>query len=433
MRVALTSILAAVTSRNSGARPVRSRSSLLTLSFAAALALCSCARPASQSLVDATMTSAHRPVAFTYGLRRGWRAPSPPPSEPARYMLLAGDMHCHIGPPDQAPHVTRGAAETVELAHAEGLDFVVLTPHVAARFYQDEGERAWVLSSLARMERDINAAGPGSTLFITGFEYTDHRYGHVGAAFLDLSRLLSAVSVEESIKRPERFFEEAVAEGGVLVVNHPLVTPLDSIIPMARANLSWRPFTAAGPFPPEIQAVNRLAQGFEAYNLTATQLRDRYLVGDTEHTLRSTLRRIDDEIVRQGRRMSPVGGSDSHSGHLRATTFVLSESRTTAGIRDALVAGRVCVRDPAACSFEARSRDDAWRSVGSSLPAAGPAMDVRVEGEDIDILVNGEQRAHLGRGGEARVDVDPSRCSVLRVRVGAGYSAPIYVGCPFAG
>lgn len=409
------------------------RIALTSIAAALALALCSCARPTSQVLVDATMTSAHRPDAFAYGLRPAARASSAPQREPARYMLLAGDMHCHIAPPDQAPHVTRGAAETVELAHAEGLDFVVLTPHVAARFYQDDDERASVLSSLERMDRDVKAAGPGATLFITGFEYTDHRYGHVGAAFLDLRRLFSKVSAEESAKRPERFFEEAIAEGGVFVVNHPLVTPLNSIIPMARANLSWRPFTGAGPFPPEVQAVNRLAQGFEAYNLTATHLRDRYLLGDTEHTLRATLRRIDEEIVRQGRRMSPVGGSDSHSGHLRATTFVLSESRTPEGIRDALVGGRVCVRDPAACSLEARSGDGAWRAVGSALAAVGPAVDVRAEGEDIDILVNGEERAHLGRGGEARVDVDPSRCSVLRARVGAGYSAPIYVGCPFAG
>src|SRR6185295_9647533 len=166
----------------------------------------------------------------------------------------------------------------------------------------------------------------------------------IGAAFADLRKILDEVPASIARQHPERFFERFVLSGGLLVVNHPLVTPLDSMFSIARADLSWRPFTAAGPFPPEISAVNHLAQAFEAYNLTATHLRDRYLLGDTEYTLQRTLGRLDQEIVAQQRRMTPVGGSDSHTHHLRATTFVLSRSRTEAGIHDALLAGRVCVR-----------------------------------------------------------------------------------------
>lgn len=410
--------------------PALRRSCLkFAVSLGACVALSGCARPASQVLVDATMLSAHRPTFGAYtrplpGIRNA-------AGEAPRYEILSGDTHCHVSPPDQPPHVTRGVAETVELARDEGLDFVVLTPHVGARFFQDEAERAYVVRDLARLTREVREAKPGKTIFVTGIEYTDHAFGHVGVAFADIERVLSAVPTRAAVKNPERFFEEVVAQGGVLMINHPLVTPLDSIIPMARADLSWRPFLGSGPFPPEIVAVNRLALGLEAYNLTATHLRDRYLLGDTELTLRATLRRIDDEIVSQKRRIVPVGGSDSHSGHLRAMMFVLSEGRTEGAIRDALVAGRLCVRDPAACSFEARADGGPWVTVGGSL-AGTRSLEVRAHGEDIELIVNGAVSEALPKTGSARIEVDPSRCSVLRVRVGAGFSAPIYANCPFA-
>jgi hypothetical protein len=245
------------------------------------------------------------------------------------------------------------------------------------------------------------------------------------------------------VRRPELFFQEYVARGGVLVVNHPLVTPVDSIISIARADLSWRPFTTKTQhFPPEIAAVNRLAHGFEAYNLTATHLRDRYLLGDTERTLLATLRLLDREIIAQQRRMSPVGGSDSHSGHLRATTFILAKERTEGAIGDALVAGRLCIRDADACSLEVRAilgtpigppTPPSWHPIGASIQGAS-LIEARARGEAIEILINGEVRARLEDTSSppARLRLDPAKCSVVRARVGKGFSAPIYVNCPFA-
>src|SRR5688572_19396516 len=126
---------------------------ILPAFLGALFALCSCARPASQVVVDATMSSAHRaetPYRVS-PLGTGRAAPA----APQRYELLAGDLHCHISPPDHPPHVTRGAAETVELAHNEGLDFVMLTPHVGSRFFQEASHRAHVVRELAQMKRDI--------------------------------------------------------------------------------------------------------------------------------------------------------------------------------------------------------------------------------------------------------------------------------------
>ena len=49
-------------------------------------------------------------------------------------------------------------------------------------------------------------------------EYTDHRYGHVSAVFVDVPELVDA----------EDLFAEVHRRGGLLFANHPLVTPLDS-------------------------------------------------------------------------------------------------------------------------------------------------------------------------------------------------------------
>jgi crossover junction endodeoxyribonuclease RuvC len=48
-------------------------------------------------------------------------------------VLLAGDLHCHISPPDDPPHVTRGVVETVlELAR---LDVRAVQPATWKRWY----------------------------------------------------------------------------------------------------------------------------------------------------------------------------------------------------------------------------------------------------------------------------------------------------------
>lgn len=410
------------------------------LLLVAGLGASACAPAVVHSAVDLTMTSAYRPDSAAYaglgpdrrvvgaGLADAGAAPG------ARYELLAGDLHCHVMPPDTPAEVNRSLAETIDLANQEGLDFVVLTPHVRSRFFQSPALRRAVLDGQEALRRELARSTTGKTLFILGMEYTDHRFGHLGASFADLDQVLDEVPVSVAVQHPERFFERFVAHGGLLVVNHPLVTPLDSIIPIARADLSWRPFTAPGAFPAEILTADRLAQGFEVYNLTATHLRDRYLLGDTEHTLVATLGRLDQEIVARKRRMTPFGGSDSHTHHLRATTFVLSESRTQGGIHDALLAGRVCVRSPEACSLEVRPVEAGGRGrwVGVGGAVGGDRVEARARGAAVEIIVNGVDVARPPSGVAARIPLPPGRCSVIRAKVGEGYSAPVYANCDFA-
>ena len=218
-------------------------------------------------------------------------APASPDDAAPRYELLAGDMHTHISPPDSPADVRRGVADTISLAADEGLDFVVLTPHLPARFFADPALRASAAAGAAEMRRAFASAS--RTIFIPGFEYTDFRYGHVGASFADLDQVLADVPLEVARKSPERFFERWVADGGLLVANHPLVTPLHSMFASARADMSWRPWTSRLGVPPEIQAVSRLLFGYEAYNAAVAQLRDRFLLGDVDLSVRGVLERMD--------------------------------------------------------------------------------------------------------------------------------------------
>ena len=377
------------------------------------------------------MTSAFRPV-HDAGFVPSSPAPPKPPRPAASYQLLAGDMHCHISPPDSPDDVTRGVAETIARAHDEALDFVVLTPHLPARFFADPTMRARAVAGQAELRRAFAAVGrAGGTVFIPGFEYTDHAFGHVNASFADLDAVLAEVPVDVARADPARFFERWVADGGLLVVNHPVVTPLRSIFARARADMSWRPWTSSAPYPPEIAAIGRLAAGFEAYNVAVTHLRDGLLLLDLDFSLRDVTGRLDREILAARRRIAPVGGSDSHAGWLRAAMFVLAESRTEAGIRDAIVGGRTCVRSPAACSLEVRPPGGAWAGVGGTV-RSDAAVEVRARGDQIVITRDGAPVALPASGKVATVDVPAGRCSLIRARVDDGYSAPVYVNCDFA-
>jgi hypothetical protein len=375
------------------------------------------ARPLSHNVLDTVMECTHRPDMTSH---RGRYAP---------YQILAGDLHVHVTPPDGPPHVTRGLEETVALAREADLDFVVLTPHVWSSFFESPALRSAVSQELADLRAAISTQSTGNTTFIVGFEYTDFGFGHVGAAFADLDEVLAAVPVDEAAASPGRFFEEYAARGGLLIINHPLLVPLESSIDVARWDLSWRPFFDPGPFPDEIMAAHRLAQGVEVFNLAIAELRDRFLLLDSHKTLRSTFDRIDREIVKQGRPMVSIGGSDSHSGHVRATTFVLSRGRSPEAIREALLAGRVCVRDPAGCSFMVRAGEGRWLSVGSSIQGV-TSLRAKARGLSVKILVNGRV-IEAGDQAEVEIPLDAARCSVIRAIIDEGYSGPIYANCPF--
>ena len=385
--------------------PVRLR---LALMIVAILHAAGCTK---HTLVDTLMWTAHRPP-----------APLPVPG----FQVLAGDTHCHIVPPDSPGHVSRGFERTVELARRERLDFVVLTPHLWDEFHRLPYERDEAIAGDALLLRQVAALphGPDDPLVIVGFEYTT-RHGHATAAFGDLVGTLRDVPWDA----PDgRFFERYVETGGLLFINHPFLTPSSDVIGRGGWDLSWKHWTRAERVDPELRVIERLAHGVEVFNLGVDHLLDRFVRRHEHGSMRAAFNAMDRMIHRQGRPVSAVGGSDSHSDHLRASMYVLARERTGPAIREALLAGRTCVRGPPACTFEVRVPGGEFRPPGSQLPAVH-RVEVRARGERIEILRDGHVVVRPRYRSIEVVPVERGRCTLLRARVDGGESGPVYVGC----
>jgi hypothetical protein len=344
------------------------------------------------------------------------------------YQLLAGDMHCHVLPPDAPFHVSRELPETLELAKREGLDFVVLTPHVNARFFLDAEQRAWVVRTQRELRARIASLPASDVLFIPGMEYTDYRHGHVGLAFANVERVLEAVSVEDANAAPERFFRAWRALGGIATIHHPFLTPLyNAPIAELHYDLSWREFRApVHPGMTEIHWLTKHADAIETWNESIGHVRDRWFVGDPDWEMRQASHLVDRLAREESRPIAPVGGSDSHDHWLRPTTWVLAKDKSAAAIRDAIVHARTCVRAPEPCTLEARG-DGEWANVGGSIASTDHAIEARAIGR-ASYFLNGELAA-TSEEGSVRLSTS-GRCSTLRVEINDGSSAPIFVDCP---
>jgi len=395
--------------------------SAFTLASVLALASTGCS---SNQLIDLAMNGSSHATSHQ-GLRMGSR------------MILAGDMHCHVLPPDAPYHVGRGLPETFALAKSESLDFVVLTPHVPARFFMNDKIRNWVVETQQELRAQVAQLKP-DMIVIPGFEYTDHRYGHVGAAFADPTEVLAGLSAEEARETPERFFEMWVQRGGILTINHPVNRALkDPPFHELRYDLSWRGFQG-GVVPREIAWITSHAQSLETFNETATHLRDQFILDDEDRSLREAAHLADQVARHQRRRFAAVGGSDSHGQWLRATTFVLAKDRTAEGVREAVASARTCVRGPEACTLEARlaGGERAWLGVGDAITTGESGssggtvpFEARATGDDAAFVVNGTIVATAESGKTASFLVPTDRCAVIRAVVGRSWSSGIYVNC----
>lgn len=391
-----------------------------------ALALVGCTK---NDAVDFLMRSAPRAEA--------------PPTSPTRVgdrLLLAGDLHCHVLPPDAPYHVSRELPATVELATRERLDFVVLTPHVPARFFADPAERRWVVRTQRELRARLAATRrpEGAPLFVPGFEYTDHRYGHVGGGFGDVEATLADLdrAGTDLEARPEAFFERWVARGGLLVVNHPVQLPMrDGPVLALRYDMSFRALLGL-PAPPEMRWVAEHAQAYETFNASISFLRDLAFYGDEARSTRGASHLLDVAARARGAAGVPLaaaGGTDSHGHWLRATTWVLARARTEEAIRDAITEGRTCVGGPEACTLQARPAGDTaapWRGVGEELPAGLEAIEVRAAGASpTALVVDGAVVRTILPTEEVRIAVRKDRCTLLRAVQGPSWSSHVRVGC----
>ena len=365
----------------------------------------------SNGILDTAMSSAKVPAPHA-SMRVGDR------------MVLAGDLHCHVLPPDSPWHVSRELPETLKLAEEQHLDFVLLTPHVRARFFQDPDEREWVAETQTELRARIESLRP-TMIVIPGFEYTDHRYGHVGMGFADVREVMKEVDVTESRTNPTKFLESWLAHGGTMVINHPLQGPIkNSVIEPLRWDLTWRGY-GAKPVPEDDVWLTEHAQAVETFNAAITHLRDQFILGDEERTLREASALVDRQIKKQHRAIAQVGGSDSHGQWLRPTTYVLVKERSVSAIHDAIVEGRTCVRSPESCSLEVSGDDGVWHGIGEHVTAAH-SIRLRLATPGIFVL----DGARPAEGIAAELPVSADHCSIARAISGLSWSSGIYVNCP---
>ena len=366
-------------------------------------------------LLDIAMSGVSRPTA-SRGMHVGDR------------LVLGGDMHCHVMPPDSTHHVSRELPETLALAKSEGLDFVVLTPHVPARFYMDDEMRGWVLETQAELRARIARLKP-ELVVIPGFEYTDFRHGHVGMSFAEPREVLDGLTSEEARNDPERFFAMWAERGGIITINHPMNRPLPkAAFRELGADMSWRAFRGVT-VAPEITWITTHATAIETFNSMVAGLRDQFILNDEERSLREASHVADDLVRTQHRRIASVGGSDSHGDWLRATTFVLAKDRSIEAIRKGIVGARTCVRGPEACTLELRNDGGAWLGVGDAITTTSATFEARASGDDVTFVVNGAPVASAGDGVVTKLEVPTDRCSIVRAIVGRSWSSGIYVNC----
>lgn len=360
--------------------------------------------------------------------------PTTPPGSPT-LKLYAGDCNYHL--PEGDFRLRPDIRQIVDTIQKSELDFVFYTPTVKPRFFEKEGGIEEAIQKWKDVRQFLETIPDPKPLFLPGVQYVDKNNGSVSLLFLDLPMVFTELKARDFRMSPPLFFYTAKTFGALMMIDTPLATPVNVPVDShnekyATTDRSWRPFTESGRgmsyFPPEIQAAHELAYGIEAYSLPVAVWRDQYSMGDPVASLRQNLRMLDKLILERRRRMIPLAGSDSRGRILHPMMFIAAPSRTAQALREGLLRGRVCVRAPEPCSLRVYADDDAIpQGVGAALRARQRIeFDWKGEGE---LLKNGESLGNYD--GHATVAADP-QCSVYRLALEGGFSAPVYVNCPWA-
>ncbi len=258
---------------------------------------------------------------------------------------LGGDLHMHVSFFPEDHDATTSLADVAASAKQEGLEFVVVTPHIWESEWTDRGQE--IRAAWRRFARDARAT-TGITL-VPGAEFTTRR-GHFGVSGVDVSALTG-----------RDLLARAHAAGGFVLVNHPFAVPTN--IPNVRVSdfdMSYRVWTegARG-----FTAID----GAEVWNVPLGFANVISKPGGKSGEDNAWIA-LDRVIHAEHRPLTAVGGSDDHHGHAQATTWVFAEDASEAAIEAALRAGEVCVGGPEAGSFRAKGAGD-WVTIGGTVKA----------------------------------------------------------------
>jgi hypothetical protein len=319
-------------------------------------------------------------------MERGWQpveeanpvVASPPPSVTgARW--YRGDLHLHTVHSDGQ----RDPAELAAAAHASGLDFIASTDHNT-----NSANRAWP------------ACRTGGLLVIPGEEVTT-RHGHWLAVGLSPHAWVDwRYGPRDEVFA--RFAAEVREAGGLVVAAHPSV-PLPGS--------AWE-------------------FGFD--QVDALEVWNGRWNVDDELSLR-----IWHRLLRQGRRIVAVGGSDSHGEHQPVglpQTVVHADGLSTPALVDGLRCGR---------SYLARSRDVALELTATAGDGvAGPGQTLRVPSNasvTVTAVISGAaganvalitaagcaQRATVGASARLQWELDAAPARFARVELREAQRRPL--------
>jgi hypothetical protein len=351
--------------------------------------------------------------------------------------LWAGDMNFHISPPEDPKEIRRSLREALELIQRSNLDFVYLTPKIRARFYENPEEFERVRGSWLMVQQTLSSLNEPHPLLMMGAQYFDERSGSVSLLHVDIPKILTEVSRDELKTSPAAFLNLVALRGGILIINHPLATPLpvpvDTALRYASRDHSWRPMTRPGSeYPKDIIAANNIYDGMQAYSIPVSVWRDQYVLENPTKSLSDVETRLAQESVRKQRRLVAMGGSDSRGGIIRATTFIAAPERTPEALRRAILHGRVCVRSPTPCGLRVYADDQGGSAfgVGDALVAERTVQFRWGDDESGDLYRNGERLGTFE--GTTTQAASRGECHIYQLYLNNGYSGPVYVNCPFA-
>ncbi len=278
-------------------------------------------------------------------------------------LLLAGDLHLHTVHSDGA----YTPAEVITYTTRAGLDFIALTDH-------------------NNTEQNLDVPRSEGPIVISGMEYTNYR-GHAGFFFPNEGMRFDDDPFSGSFEEMAALFRRAKERGALISINHPTC----SACPWS---FGWDGF----PFD-LVEVWNGLMKDSEMAAIAWWHAR-----------------------LSAGARLPAVGGSDMHRhdpfrNYGFPTTFVHADSRSKAGIFDALRAGRSYI------SYTKNGPQPSLRIGGSSL---GDTVGYTpgLEGE-ITVLwtFRGDLVKVLDREGivEFRVPVSGPFSARFPVKPGAGF------------
>lgn len=329
-------------------------------------------------------------------------APPPPdaaPPTPRRW--IAGDLHMHVAPPGALNDVTMTLPQIARQARANGLEFVIVTPHLWERGWKAPRQRAkW--QGLWREMAALARAQEGITV-IPGVEYGVSGVGHFG---------ISGVALD-TLEGPD-FLAAVDAAGAFIVVNHPFAVALrDPDIPGSRSDYSYKPWTSRKP-------IDRRdpIDGVEVWNHMLRWAR--LIQAKKEAASFDAANRL---VHAERRPIAIVGGSDNHRDWIQPTTWVLAADASESTILAALHAGATCVRGTEA-AIEARGDadpPDRWAAIGET--AHGARIELRWQGRG-RLFIDGVDRG-VHAGGFVHADAEglhTYRLEVARSRCGFVYA-----------